>query len=145
MYYGRGAASSQGVAPFNDNFIRSGADTSLVLHQLTVNASWLYGRDDNALGTGESRTFYGGFVEGDWFVNDRTVVLARFDGVHQSLPAAFGTADQDTSSGVFRVNTLAFTPGIQWLARPNVKFGFEYQVRQAREEDRALAQLHLSF
>ena len=50
-----------------------------------------------------------------------------------------------TARDLFRVNTLALTPGIQWLARPNVKLGFEYQVRQSREEDRALAQLHLSF
>jgi len=43
------------------------------------------------------------------------------------------------------VNTFAFTPGLQCLVRPNVKLGFEYQVRQTRREDRAIAQLHLSF
>ena len=145
VYYGRGVGNGQDAGTFDDNFIRTGADASLAVHKLTLNATLLYGRDDNALGTGERRTFYGGFVEGDCFVSDRTVVLARFDGVHQSRPAAFGTGDQGGSSDVFRVNTLAFTPGIQWLARPNVKLGFEYQVRQAREEDRALAQLHLSF
>ena len=59
-------------------------------------------------------------------------------------PAVFATAEE-ADVGAFRVNTIAFTPGIQWLARPNVKLAFEYQVRQAREEDRALAQLHLSF
>jgi hypothetical protein len=145
VYYGRGAATSQDTGAFNDNFIRTGADASLAVHKLTLNATVLYGRDDNAFGTGESRTFYGGFVEGDSYLNDRTVVLLRFDGVHQSQPAVFATADNGTSPDLFRVNTLALTPGIQWLVRPNVKLGFEYQVRQTREEDRALAQLHLSF
>ena len=145
VYYGRGLGNGQDTGTFTDKFIRTGADASLAVNKLTLNASFLYGRDDNPLGTSERRIFYGGFVEADCFVNDRTVVLARFDGVHQSDPAVFDTADQGTSSDLFRVNTLAFTPGIQWLVRPNVKLGLEYQVRQAREEDRALAQLHLSF
>jgi hypothetical protein len=46
---------------------------------------------------------------------------------------------------LLRANTLAFTPGVQFLVRPNVKLGFEYQVRQTRQEDRALGELHLSF
>lgn len=145
VYYGRASASLQDLGRFNDNFIRTGADASVAVRKLTINATALYGRDDNPLGTGERRTFFGGFVEGDCLVTDRTVVLVRFDGVHQDQPAPFGATDESTGSAVFRVNTMALTPGIQWLVRPNVKLGFEYQVRQTREEDRALAQLHLSF
>ena len=93
VYYGRTAANLD-TNPFNDNFIRTGADGSIALRKLTVNASLIYGRDDNALGTGERRTFYGGFVEGDCFVKDRAVILVRFDGVHQSQAAVFASADE---------------------------------------------------
>lgn len=147
VYYGHASATPQSGNPFTDAFIRAGGDGSLSLptaRTVIINATLLYGRDDNALGTGERRTFYGGFVEGDCFITDRTVVLVRFDGVHQSQPAVFGTAPDDADA-IFRVNTLAVTPGIQWLARPNVKLGFQYQVRQTRAEDRAIAQLHISF
>jgi hypothetical protein len=144
VYYGRASASPQDVGTFHDNFIRTGADAKVVVRKFTVDVMALYGRDDNPLGTGE-RSFFGGFVQGEWFVTDRTVVLARFDGVHQAQPALFGAIDESTGPVIFRVDTWALTPGVQWLALPNVKLGFEYQVRQTREEDRAIAQLHLSF
>ena len=143
VYYGKTTASAADIAPFDDSFIRVGGDAFVNLRKIILSGVALYARDDDPLGTGEHRTFYGGFAEGDLFVTDRTVVLARIDAGHQSQPAVFGTSDETETA--FRVNTVAFTPGLQWLARPNVKLGFEYQVRQARDEDRALAQLHLSF
>jgi len=145
VYYGRASATPQDSGTFDDNFVRTGADAKVVIRKFTVEAMAMYGRDNNPLGTGERRTFVGGFVQGEWFVTDRTVVLARFDGVHQAQPALFAAIDDSASAEIFRVNTLALTPGIQWLVLPNIKLGFEYQVRQSREEDRALAQLHLSF
>jgi hypothetical protein len=144
VYYGRATATLSDVGTFDDSFVRAGGDGSLSLKKVIVSGVALYGRDNNPLGIGERRTFSGGFVEGDVFLTDRTVVIARVDAVHQSQPAIFGSTD-DGDSALFRVNTVAFTPGIQWLVLPNVKLGFEYQVRQSRDEDRALAQLHMSF
>lgn len=142
VYYGRTAASASDIGRFDDRFVRVGGDALVNLRKIIVYGTALYARDDNPLGTGERRTFYGGFAQGDVYLSDRTVVLARIDAVHQNLPAVFAAADD---SGLFRVNTIAFTPGLQFLVRPNVKLGFEYQVRQTREEDRAIGQLHLSF
>ena len=144
LYYGRTTATSTSMGSFDDSFIRVGGDAFVHFKRIVMSGVVVYARDDNPLGTGDRRTFTGGFAEGDIFLNDRTVVLARVDAVHQPQPAVFGTSDQ-ADTAVFRVNTVAFTPGIQWLAKPNVKLGFEYQIRQSREEDRALAQLHLSF
>jgi hypothetical protein len=143
VYYGRTSAAGQEGGTFDDRFVRAGGDALVNLRKVIVYGMAVYARDDNPLGTGEPRTFVGGFAQGDVYVNDRTIVLVRLDAVHQKLPAVF--AAEADASPVFRVNTVAVTPGLQFLARPNVKLGFEYQVRQTRQEDRALAQLHLSF
>ena len=157
VYYGRARAETESLGHFSDNFVRAGADALVNLSKVIVYGTALYARDDNPLGTGERRSFFGGFVQGDIYLTDRAVVLLRFDGVRQKLPAFFEGEeegeDEEAEEGeeegedeaIFRVNTLAFTPGLQFLVRPNVKLGFEYQVRQTRREDRAIAQLHLSF
>lgn len=132
--------TGQDVAAFDDRFVRAGGDAFVNLRKVIVYGTALWARDDNSLGTGESRTFYGGFAQGDVYLNDRTIAMVRVDAVHQQLPAVFAAAESE--SPLFRVNTIAVTPGVQFLALPNVKLVFEYQVRQ---EDRALAQLHLSF
>ena len=152
VYYGRARGSTESVGRFSDDFVRVGGDAFINVNRIIVYGTALYARDDNPLGLGERRTFYGGFVEGDVFLSERAVVLLRFDGVRQKLAAHFDEepeADEGEEEGEeeppFRANTLAFTPGLQYLVRPNVKLGFEYQVRQTRREDRAIAQLHLSF
>jgi hypothetical protein len=142
VYYGRTGVTPTSGEAFSDHFLRVGGDGLLNLKKAIVQGMAQYARDSNPLGTGERRTFFGGFAELDVFLNDRTVLLARVDAVHQKLPATFEAADD---SSPFRVNTVALTPGLQFLARPNVKLGFEYQVRQERRDDRGIAQLHLSF
>jgi len=143
VYYGRTSVTGQDVGAFDDRFVRAGGDAFVNLKKVIVYGTALYARDDNSLGTGERRTFFGGFAQGDVYLNDRTIAMVRVDAVHQQLPAVFAAAESD--SPLFRVNTVAVTPGLQFLPRPNVKLAFEYQVRQTRPEDRALAQLHLSF
>jgi hypothetical protein len=146
-YVGRRGASSA-TDPFKDDFVRVGGDAFVHMGRLNVYGSALYARDDNALGTGERSSLWGGFVQGDMFLSDRAVVLVRLDGVHQKTPAFViegENAAATPEAEPFRVNTLAVTPGVQYLVRPNVKLGAEYQVRQARREDRAIALLHVSF
>ena len=156
-YFGRGRGLFSDGDAFNDNFVRVGGDAFVNLNPIIIYGSGLYARDSNPLGTGEGRSLWGGFVEGDLFVNDRAVLLFRLDGVRQKLPAFFTASEEGDEGGAeeveseseeeapFRVNTLSFTPGVQYLVVPNVKLGFEYQVRQARREDRAIALLHVSF
>jgi len=154
VYAGRARGAIAGRR-FNDTFVRIGGDGFFNLQRVIVYGTALYARDTDPLGTGADRSFVGGFFEGDVYLSDRAVILLRFDGVRQKRPAILaaveGTEGSSTEfqeaaeSGVFRVNTVAFTPGMQYLVRPNVKVGFEYQVRQARRDDRAIAQLHFSF
>ena len=149
VYYGRASAAAERLGSFEDRFVRAGGDAFVNLEKAIVYGTVLYARDDNPLGTGERRTFFGGFAQGDVYFNDRTIALVRVDVVHQNLPAVFAAdsdAEEESEEGpAFRVNTIAVTPGLQFLARPNVKLGFEYQIRQTRDEDRAIGQLHLSF
>lgn len=144
-YLGR---SREGSAPggVSNTFVRVGADAFVNLSKVTMSATALYARDDNPLGTGERRSFTGGFVEADLHLTERTVVLLRFDGVRQKLPATLESEEaEEADEPLFRVNTFAFTPGVQFLVQPNVKLGFEYQVRQSRREDRGIVQFHVSF
>lgn len=146
VYYGRSGASTATAGNVSNAFVRAGGDVFVNLSRVTISGTALFARDANPLGTGERRTFFGGFVETDLRLTDRTVVLLRFDGVRQKLPAVLESEEGDhADEPLFRVNTLAFTPGVQFLIQPNVKLGFEYQVRQSRREDRALAQFHVSF
>lgn len=148
VYYGRARGSTGEVPDFTDPFVRAGADAFVNLGRVVTYGTVVYGRDEDPLGIGASRSFVGGFVESDLYFSDRGAFLLRFDAVHQELPAPVAAAS-DSGAGdtgdLFRVNTIAVTPGVQYLVRPNVKLGFEYQVRQSRVEDRAIAQLHVSF
>jgi hypothetical protein len=149
-YYGQASSPADSGQGFDDRFLRVGGDAFLNFDKVIVSGTVLYARDDNPLGTGEQRMFYGGFAQGELFFNDRTVLTGRIDVVHQTLPTVFdqaaaATGGMSIDTSAFRVNTVAVTPGVQFLVRPNVKIGFEYQVRQTREEDRAIAQLHFSF
>lgn len=155
-YYGRARGSLSGGELFSDSFFRVGGDAFLNFERAILYGTLLYARDENPLGTGERRSFYGGFVECDLHFSDRSVMLLRFDGVHQGQPSSIeeppeeGEArsageDNDEEPVEFRQNTLAFTPGIEYLVLPNMKVSFEYQVRQKRAEDRAIAQIHLAF
>lgn len=151
VYYGRARGSTDQTPDFKDNFVRTGGDAFINLGRFVTYGSLVYGHDQDPLGIGESRNFVGGFVEGDLYFSDRGAFLLRFDAVHQKLPALFppttaaGASDPEQPGPLFRVNTRAFTPGILYLVRPNVRLGFEYQVRQSRTEDRAIVELHLSF
>lgn len=146
VYYGRSRAGTTTADDVSNTFVRVGGDAFVNLSKVTISGTALYARDDNPLGTGERRSFTGGFVEADLHLTDRTVVLLRFDGVRQKLPAILESEEgEEADEPLFRVNTLAFTPGVQFLVRPNVKLGFEYQVRQSRREDRGIAQFHVSF
>jgi hypothetical protein len=153
VYYGR-ARGTAATGGFSDDFVRVSGDALANFGKVIVYGTAVYGRDRDPLGTGARRSYTGGFAEGDLFLTDRTVLTARFDAVHVPLPAIVeaGGGEQGESGDPaaeddvpFRVNTLAFTPGIQHLVRPNVKIGFEYQVRQNRREDRGIAELHFSF
>jgi hypothetical protein len=144
-YYGRARGALDDGNEFSDRFMRVGADAFFKLDQFILYGTALYARDDDPLGISESRSFTGGFVEGDVHVTGRTALLFRFDAIHQKRADFIEDVPEGEVPPEFRVNTYAFTPGVQFLVRPNVKFGIEYQVRQTRAEDRGLLTLHIAF
>jgi opacity protein-like surface antigen len=120
-----------------DRFLRVGGDINWNFSKLNVRTTLLYGKDNNFNGLKNKTSFYGGFVEGNYNATDRLVLIGRYD----MTKLADAEAATDEESGK---TTWAVTPGFQYLILPNIKIGLEYQVRQKREQDRAIALLHFA-
>lgn len=120
-----------------DKFIRIGGDINYPIHDYDFRVSFAYGRDDNYDGLSNSTSFYGGFIEGNYFVTDRFVLVGRYDFIHlKDIQAA---PDPQSSN-----NTWAVTPGFQYLILPNVKTGVEYQFRETSSANQALVFLRFT-
>jgi opacity protein-like surface antigen len=120
-----------------DQFYRIGGDINLSFSSTNIRTAFLYGHDGNFNGLAQSTFYYGGFLECNYYPSDRCVLVGRYDLVQHEDPEA-------SSEAVQQKTTWALTPGIQYLVLPNIKVGFEYQLRQYREQDRALAYLHFA-
>ncbi len=120
-----------------DKFFRLGCDIRWNFSNLNVLTSVLYGNDNNFNGLDESTFFYGGFLEGDYVVSERTMILGRYDIV------TLDRLDADPNGGIDKT-TWAVTPGVQYLVLPNIKLGIEYQFRKVAEEDRGIVALHFA-
>lgn len=120
-----------------DRFLRVGGDVNWNFSKLNVRTTLLYGRDNNFDGLKNKTSFYGGFVEGNYNATDRLIFIGRYD--MTKLADAEATTDEESGQ-----TTWTVTPGFQFLILPNIKVGLEYQVRQKREQDRAIALLHFA-
>lgn len=80
---------------------------------------------------GVAAKFNGGFVQADYLVLPWMMAIMRWDGVHSEADRINGL-DQSTITPFFapyRATRNRFTPGIQFLIRPNIKASVEYQFR----------------
>ena len=75
--------------------------------------------------------FNGGFVQADFMVHPWVMAIMRWDGVNSTADRINGLAlSPDTPFfGPLHSTRTRFTPGIQFLIHPNIKFSFEYQFR----------------
>lgn len=133
-YYGRNALNIGGslfptLPTIHEPFYRVGADFRFKYRQFELWGLGMFGHDTNqvpnipgtAFVSATPVTFSGGFVEAEYWVYPWLIGLVRYDGVNSPTDFANGVSRFDTRNRV--------SPGIQILARPNLKFAFEYQRR----------------
>jgi hypothetical protein len=135
-------------------YYRAGGDFNFNFRRLNVYGLYMYGRDHNLLPIDASgalimlpltaaaplpigfvqsvpATFHGGFAQADYIIFPWLMAIGRWDGVHSSADRINGLA---LSTGTPYFGPLdstrnRYTPGLQFLIHPNLKFSFEYQFR----------------
>jgi len=100
----------------------------------------MYGRNSNAIataqqpeGTGESQSFSGGFVQGDFHARDDLTLTARLNVV--SRPDASGDNTTFTS----------FLPGVRFFVRDRFRLAFEYGFSNKGRSSVGAVQADLAF
>ena len=136
-YYGRNALNiNQSLFPgvtalgtAREPFYRAGGDLRFKYRTFELYGLGMYGHDVNLIpdttGTAFMATtpvtFTGGFVQANYWIYPWLMPLMRYD---------FVNSPTDMQNGFSRHNTRnRVSPGIQVLARANIKFAFEYQYR----------------
>jgi hypothetical protein len=76
-------------------------------------------------------TFSGGFVQADYMLKPWFMAIGRWDGVNSTSDRINGLALAGGTSFFAPLSSTRnrFTPGVQFLIHPNIKFSFEYQIR----------------
>ena len=135
-------------------YYRTGGDFNFNFRKLNVYGLYMYGRDHNLLpidptgalitlplasdsplpiGFVQSvpATFHGGFVQADYMVLPWLMAIGRWDGVHSSADRinGLGLSTSTPFFGPLDSTRNRYTPGLQFLIHPNIKFSFEYQLR----------------
>ena len=142
------------VLKVSEPFYRAGADFSFNYRTFNLFGLYMLGHDKNLLpvdadgnpiplpldpaGTlpvsfihSVPAKFSGGFVEADYLILPWVMAIMRADVVNSSADRINGLV-QSTITPYFapyRSSRTRYTPGIQFLIRPNVKASFEYQFR----------------
>jgi hypothetical protein len=143
-YIARNTLARSPAIVWTDNYVRLGADASVWVRRLNLYGVILYGRNDDPVataerprGTGQSESFNGGFLQGDYHWGEWLVVSLRLDAVSRApalssrLPPAAVPPPRQTFTGVF--------PGLQLFPRERLKLSFEYGwLNRARSDVAAL-------
>ncbi|MGO9895879.1 MAG: hypothetical protein ACLPX8_16915 [Bryobacteraceae bacterium] len=84
--------------------------------------------------TGIPATFSGGFVQADYLLKPWIMAIVRWDQVNSTADRINGLAFATNTSYFAPYNSSRdrWTPGVQFLIRPNIKLSFEYQVRPSQ-------------
>lgn len=120
----------ESVLVWDDDFLRFGGDGSYYAGPLHLFGVFMHGRNDNSIadaanpeGTGQTLTFTGGYVQGDYTLRDEMLLSARFNLVRRP-PERTGLPNQ---------TFVGFFPGLRigFLNRFRVLFevGFQNQGR----------------
>jgi hypothetical protein len=142
------------VLRVQEPYYRAGGDFSFNYRRFNVYGIYMYGRDQNLLPVDKEgdlipiplasdsplpvsfirsvpARFNGGFVQADFMVHPWVMLIGRWDGVNSSADRINGLALAAGTPffGPLRSSRQRYTPGIQILIHPNIKFSFEYQFR----------------
>jgi len=135
-------------------YYRAGGDFNFNYRRLNAYGVFMHGRDQNLLpidGSGNliplplasegplpvgflksvPASFSGGFVQTDFMIFPWMMAIGRWDGVNSTADRINGLALSTATPFFAPLHSTRnrFTPGVQILIHPNIKFSFEYQFR----------------
>jgi hypothetical protein len=141
-YVGRNVLAPEAGQRAEDHLMRLGVDASVWLSRLNLYGVLLYGRNDNSVvtplaprGTEQALAFGGGFLQGDWHLGDRVVLMLRGDLV--SRPPGRTAATR-------RVYTT-LSPGVQLFLRQRVRLAVAYGFRDEGRPRSGVARVDVVF
>lgn len=148
------ADGSSAILNAQEPYYRAGGDFNFNFRKFNVYGVYMFGRDQNLLPVDQNGNliplpissgppipvgfvrsipakFNGGFVQADYMILPWIMANARWDGVHSSADRINGLAFSGSTPffAPLRSTRNRFTPGLQVLIHPNIKFSFEYQFR----------------
>ncbi len=155
--YGKSLQQFIGVSDIlrvQEPYYRAGGDFNFNYRKFNMYGVFMHGRDQNLLPidntgalialplSGETplpvsfiksvpATFSGGFVQADFMIHPWVMAIMRWDGVNSSADRINGLALSPDTPFFAPISSTRqrFTPGLQILIHPNIKFSFEYQIR----------------
>jgi len=153
-FVGAAPGGASTILRVQEPYYRAGGDFSFNYRAFNLYGVYMYGRDQSLLPVDENgeliplplssegplpigfvksvpATFNGGFVQADYMVLPWIMAIARWDGVNSTADRINGLALSTSSPffGSLHSTRQRFTPGVQVLIHPNIKFAFEYQFR----------------
>ena len=154
QFPGAVATGTSGFLRVQEPYYRAGGDFNFNYRHFNAYGVYMYGRDQNLLPVDENgmliplplasdgpvpvgffrslpAKFNGGFVQADYMIHPWIMAIARWDGVNSSADRINGLALSGGTPffGPLRSTRQRYTPGVQILIHPNIKFSFEYQFR----------------
>jgi hypothetical protein len=151
---GQDASGNPSLLYAHEPFYRAGGDFSFNYRTFNLFGLYMFARDNNLLPVTASGAliplpvgstspvptgfvssipakFNGGFLEADYLVLPWIMAIARWDGVNSTADRINGLALEGGTSyfGPLSSTRNRYTPGVQFLIRPNIKASFEYQFR----------------
>jgi hypothetical protein len=135
-YSGLTSGGAADVLTAREPFYRIGGDFSFNYRTFNLFGLFMYGHDNDLLLNptytdfvpGTAAKFNGGFIEADYLALPWLMTILRYDRVQSTADFLnqAGSANYYSPVGSTRDR---FTPGVQFLIRPNIKASFEYQFR----------------
>jgi hypothetical protein len=154
QFAGATPAGASAILRAEEPYYRAGGDFNFNYRRFNVYGVYMYGHDQNLLPVdqngmllavplpsegplavgfvqGVAAKFNGGFVQADYMIHPWVMAIMRWDGVNSTADRINGLAlSGDTPFfGPLRSTRQRYTPGLQILIHPNIKFAFEYQFR----------------
>jgi hypothetical protein len=151
---GQDASGNPSLLYAHEPFYRAGADFSFNFRTFNLFGLYMFARDNNLLPvtasgaliplpvgstspvqagfvTSVPAKFNGGFIEADYLILPWIMAIGRWDAVNSTADRINGLALENGTSyfGPLQSTRNRYTPGIQFLIRPNIKASFEYQFR----------------
>jgi hypothetical protein len=147
-------AGANSILRVEEPYYRAGGDFNFNYRRFNMYGVYMYGRDQNLLPVDASGVpiplplaagsplpvsfinsvparFNGGFVQADFMVHPWIMAIMRWDAVNSTADRINGLVQANNTPffGPVRSTRNRFTPGVQFLIHPNIKFAFEYQIR----------------